>query len=212
MVSILKKKKKLISYLASHIPRETLSDVIKAIESDSDWAIKAHHYFGMVVRNKLREGGFRWNPVALDALWAELIKTAVISVLNLEEKSKENTFLEDNNNELNIKTKEYIILEYINKDLFANNFREYLRESRIFRETYKKNSRCVICSSWDTGLFECCNLTFCESCLSRHRVIGGAHREQNIEYKVMAINHGAAINFSKEKIITQWRKNHNFDF
>jgi chromosome segregation ATPase len=112
----------------------------------------------------------------------------------------------------NYKTREYVILEYIN-GLFTTDFNKYLVESKKFRERYDKNTRCDICGNWDSGLYSCCGSTFCEKCLATHQIIGGKHRMPDQDYKTMAINHGAAISFhTKELLIKKWREMRNFEF
>ena len=112
--------------------------------------------------------------------------------------------------DLNYKTREYILLEYIN-NLYNSDFREYLIESKRFRDKFNKNTRCDICSNWDTGLYSCCESTYCEKCIATHQIIGGKHRVPDREYKIMAINHGAAITFdNKDYLIKRWREGNNF--
>jgi len=101
-------------------------------------------------------------------------------------------------------------LEYIN-NLYDNDFREYLIESKKFRDQFNKNTRCDVCSNWDRGLYSCCGSTYCEKCFSTHQIVGGKHREPDREYKIMAINHGAAINFdNKNYLIKKWREDSHF--
>ena len=120
------------------------------------------------------------------------------------------TSTSETGNSLNFKTREFILLEYIN-GLFKTDFREYLIESRKYREQFKKNTSCDICSTWDTGLYGCCGGTYCEKHFATHQVVGGKHREPDREYKIMAINHGAAITFdNKDYLIKRWRESNNF--
>jgi hypothetical protein len=71
-------KKKAIQHLIDHIPIEKWEEVANAIkENGPDWLYLQHFYFGMYVRNLLREGGFNWGSMDLDCLWVELVEKAI---------------------------------------------------------------------------------------------------------------------------------------
>ena len=71
-------KKEAIRYLIDHVPVETQEEIALIIKKEgSDWEINHHYDIGIFVRNLLREGGFQWDPIELDFLWAELIEKAV---------------------------------------------------------------------------------------------------------------------------------------
>ena len=71
-------KKESVRYLIDHIPVETLGEIAVIIKKEgSDWEVHHHYDIGITVRNLLREGGFLWDAVELDDIWAELIEKAV---------------------------------------------------------------------------------------------------------------------------------------
>jgi len=71
-------KKGAVRYLIDHIPAETLEEVAEIIKKEGpDWEVHHHYGIGIDVRNLLREGGFLWDAIELDDVWAGLIEKAV---------------------------------------------------------------------------------------------------------------------------------------
>lgn len=70
-------KEEAIQYLMDNIPKDCLKKVSIAVQNKGYcWSWSVNICFGMYVRNVLREGGFDWGPLALDALWSPLIEEA----------------------------------------------------------------------------------------------------------------------------------------
>ncbi|RLF58527.1 MAG: hypothetical protein DRN37_04935 [Thermoplasmata archaeon] len=67
-------KEKAIQYLAKVFPKKTLKEVYEI--SKKGYLDMYHMGFGMAVRNALRKGGFKFNDIALDGYWDELITEA----------------------------------------------------------------------------------------------------------------------------------------
>ena len=71
-------KKEAVRYLIAHVPIETREEIAMIIKKEgSDWEINHHYDIGITVRNLLREGGFQWDPIEMDDVWAGLIEKAV---------------------------------------------------------------------------------------------------------------------------------------
>jgi len=71
-------KEKAVQYLVDTIPVTTLIDVEKLIRQNGEnWWMEHYFGFGMDIRNLLRNGGFQWDGVVMDQLWAELVEEAV---------------------------------------------------------------------------------------------------------------------------------------
>ena len=71
-------KKEAVRYLIDHIPIETLEEIAVIIKKEgSDWEVHHHYDIGITVRYLLREGGFQWDAIELDDVWAGLIEKAV---------------------------------------------------------------------------------------------------------------------------------------
>ena len=70
-------KEEAIRYLMANIPEDCLRKVNIMIQNKGQmWRLSLHLNFGMYVRNILREGGFYWDPLALDDLWNTLVEEA----------------------------------------------------------------------------------------------------------------------------------------
>ncbi|HEY9206085.1 MAG TPA: hypothetical protein VIO58_09200 [Candidatus Methanoperedens sp.] len=66
-----------VQFLMDNIPKDCLKKVwIEVQNKEYFWSLSLNPYFGTYVRNTLREGGFDWGPLALDALWNTLIEEA----------------------------------------------------------------------------------------------------------------------------------------
>jgi hypothetical protein len=71
-------KKEAVRYLIDNIPVATLEEIATIIKSErSDWEVHHQYDIGITVRNLLREGGFPWDAVELDDVWAGLVEKAV---------------------------------------------------------------------------------------------------------------------------------------
>ncbi len=70
-------KEEAIQFLMNNISKDCLKKVWVAVQNKgSCWSLLVHIDFGMYVRNTLRQGGFDWGALALDALWSMLIEEA----------------------------------------------------------------------------------------------------------------------------------------
>jgi hypothetical protein len=70
-------KEEAIRYLMANIPEDCLRKVFIMFQKKGEmWCLSLHLNFGMYVRNILREGGFYWDPLALDDLWSTLVEEA----------------------------------------------------------------------------------------------------------------------------------------
>ena len=82
-------KKEAVRYLIDHVPVETREEIAVIIKKEgSDWEINHHYDIGIFVRNLLREGGFQWDPIELDDVWAELIEKAVKKTVTTKRSQK----------------------------------------------------------------------------------------------------------------------------
>jgi hypothetical protein len=79
-------KEQAIEYLVEYTPEEILREVYELTTDPegSGWPSQRHLDLGMWVRNALREGGFGWDDVTLDGVWAELIGEAARRVMSVE--------------------------------------------------------------------------------------------------------------------------------
>ena len=79
-------KEEAIRYLTANIPEDCLRKVLIMSQNKGGmWWLSLHMDFGMYVRNILREGGFYWDPLALDDLWSTLIEEAAQRVESMKE-------------------------------------------------------------------------------------------------------------------------------
>ncbi|HDN50226.1 MAG TPA: hypothetical protein ENG06_00450 [Thermoplasmatales archaeon] len=67
-------KKKQFNISRRFFPKNTLKEVYEI--SKKGYLDMYHMGFGMAVRNALRKGGFKFNDIALDGYWDELITEA----------------------------------------------------------------------------------------------------------------------------------------
>lgn len=71
-------KKRAIQYLIAKLPAKTVNKVgVLMNKKGRDWDSDHHFWFGLYVRNLLRKGGFVWDFLTLDCIWAELTEEAV---------------------------------------------------------------------------------------------------------------------------------------
>lgn len=78
-------KEEAIRYLIANIPEDCLRKVSIFIQNKGRmWRLSLHLNFGMYVRNILREGGFYWDPLALDDLWSTLVEEAAQRVESMK--------------------------------------------------------------------------------------------------------------------------------
>lgn len=70
-------KKRAVRYLIDTLPPRSLEIMAGAITADGPrWWVRHHLGLGMAVRNLLRRGGYRADPL-MDGLWIELAEQAV---------------------------------------------------------------------------------------------------------------------------------------
>ena len=83
-------REKAVVYLIENIPKGTLKEVRELIKKEGPgWSFRLHHGFGTGVRNTLRRGGFSWDDISLDNVWASLVEEAVKRVTESEVSSND---------------------------------------------------------------------------------------------------------------------------
>jgi hypothetical protein len=73
-----------VDFLIWKVPRETFEEVYRKMKEDPSWLLSQHRFWGMGVRNLLREGGFHWNAIALDDSWMAIVTEAMKRVLKID--------------------------------------------------------------------------------------------------------------------------------
>lgn len=77
-----------INYLIEKIPIKTFKEVWTLMQKDKYWCLKLGFFFGMYVRNLLREVRHDWDPWELDDIYHWYLRKALIRIMESPEKRK----------------------------------------------------------------------------------------------------------------------------